>query len=483
MIIITIIMEDKVKNISKLLIIVFFISLLASACGPVAEPEIFDIDFEKPSSEIDLEGVKIVYEIGLTDTALSKPNCLGYELDTVFGDLALQRLKQTQEDLNCDLIVNYANNGASCSNFFASSASGSFVCDVISGTSDIWADVARIGMLVGLTELEDYLDFRNEAKWGYRNMLEVVYYEDDLYGVVPLLWPEISVDYRTPLVVNENLINALGETDPRDYVENGQWNWDIFDDCLARYYVEEGGEVKQYSLTTSIEDYGGMFIISNGAKYVEKDASGKYVSGFYTDNAKKAMQKAIDIFYGPNARTIDSTSNIVENLISGRTVMGTVRTTSILGSSARVAREMDNFGILSWPVGPDVDPHFACGHYSNIAQCIAFSRLSDHSDAAATIINALYEPFDEYPTQESMIDLMTKNYFFDRRDSELYYEMYYNSIYNYFHYTGMFAMMSSWMSPTLAVSEYLEANEDRINKSIEKYAAPALRAIGAVWGE
>ena len=162
------------KRIAAFVLGALMVCLAITSCG-ATEEEVFDVDFVMNSDKIDLEGVSIVYEIGLTDSALAVPNCLGYELDTTFGDLAVKRLKDIQSDYNCVINTKYVNNGVSCRAFVATSASGVFMCDVISGTSDMWADVARIGMVIGMTELEKYIDFRNEEKWGYRNMLEVVY--------------------------------------------------------------------------------------------------------------------------------------------------------------------------------------------------------------------------------------------------------------------------------------------------------------------
>ncbi len=470
------------KKAAMLLAIVILFSFAVTACG-TAEPEIFDVEFEMKGDKIDLEGVGIVYEIGLTDSALAVPNCLGYELDTVFGDLATKRLKDIQNNLNCIIKLNYVNNGVSCRAFVATSASGAFMCDVISGTSDMWADVARIGMVIGMTELENYIDFRNEEKWGYRNMLEVVYYEDDLYGLVPLLWPEVSVSYGSPIVVNENLIASLGVEDPRDLLENGQWTWDTFDDCLGKYFVQEGSEIKQYALTTSLGNFADMFILSNGSHFAEKDASGKYIPGFFTPNAQKAMEKGKEIFYGPHSNTIDAVGDAVQNLLSGRTVLSSVHSDSIIGISARIAKEMDNFGIVSWPCGPDVEPGYMFGLHHNIERCISFSRMSPHPDVAATIINALYEPFEEYPTLDSLIDLMTSNYFFDRRDSEVFYNMYFNSVYTYFHYSGMYGYMHEWLSASKSISEHIEANTKSIQEKIDEYVLPTMNGIDAVWGE
>ncbi len=466
------------KKIAKLLVLFIIISVLSAACS-ATEKEVFDEDFVKNTEAVDLAGLDIIYKVVVKSNITE--SVLGYEVDSQFGDLAAQRVKDVKDKLNCNLIINYDNGYHPSAEFVTTSAAGIFVCDVINGISDMWADSARIGALVGLSELEDYIDFRNEEKWGYRKMLEVVYYEDDLYGVVPLLWPEVSVSYGSPIVINEDLISTLGVEDPRDLFENGKWTWDTFDECLGKYYLEEGGEVKHYSLTAGTGAFGTMFLLSNGSHYVEKDLSGNYVCGFYSNEARKAMEKGIEIYFGPNAKTINSTENVAQNLITGRTVLGSLGSDEIIGINGRIAKEMENFGIVCWPSGPDVDPGYIVGCHSNIERCIAFSRLSQFPEASAMVINALYEPFDEYPTLESIIDLMAKNYFYDHRDAEIFYKMYFNSDFTYFHYS-MYDFMHAWLSPSKSVSEYLESNESTIKEKFEEYVVPSMRGVDAVWG-
>jgi hypothetical protein len=169
-------------------------------------------------------------------------------------------------------------------------------------------------------------------------------------------------------------------------------------------------------------------------------------------------------------------------LLTGKTVLGALRSYEIVGVRGKIAREMTNFGLLSWPHGPDVEPGYIYGYYSNIHSCIAFSRSSQQAESAAIAISALYEPFDEYPNMDSVIDFMTKTYFFDRRDAEIYYEMYINSYYMYFN-EGMSGFLNGWISSNQTVSQFLEANEDNVSECIEKYAAPALRGLETIYGQ
>ena len=467
------------RKIAGFLFLIMLVSVFTSACG-TSEKEVFDVDFVGSTGPVDLEGANIVYKIYLAESQVD--TCLGYEIDTIFADMAYQRLQDVEKNLNCTFEL--LSGVGDPTEYLTAAVSGTFISDVAMGASGPLVQAARVGMLIGLSELEDYIDYTNEAKWGYRNMLEIMAYEDDIYGLTPLLWPELSVYIRDPLVVNEDLIAALGETDPRDYIENKQWTWDVFEECLGRYYVEEGGEVKHYSLTADAGMFASMFTFSNGSTYVEKNDKGEYVSGLYTPEAMKAMQRGIEIFNGPNAHTICKQSYDVstDNLLTGKTVLGALRSYEIVGVRGKIAREMTNFGLLSWPHGPDVEPGYVFGYYSNIHSCIAFARSSQQSEAAAIAISALYEPFEEYKTMDDVIDFMTKTYFFDRRDAEIYYEMYINSYYNYFN-EGMSGVIDGWLSSNQPVSTYLESKESVFAESIEKYAAPALRGLEAVYGQ
>ncbi len=472
-------MKNTVKIIALVLMLVFF----ASSCGST-EAEIFDEDFKKSTEGLDLGGVEIIYEVGLDPAVFDSPNCLGYEMGTQFADLAAKRLKDVQSELNCKVTVNYTNNFNSCRNFVAASASGAFMCDVISGISDMWRGPAMTGMLIGLTEIEDYIDFRNEEKWGNRNILEVIYYETDLFGIVPMLWPEVSVSYSGVTVVNENIISTLGETDPRDLLENGEWTWDTFRGCLERYYVSEGNDVKYYSLTCSSHAMGAMYLLSNGFRMSETAENGSLRPGLKSNAAIAAMTEALDVFNGPLSYTINSKDNADTTLILGRTVLGCVSSDNIIGINGKISKEMDNFGLVSWPTGPNVEPGYAAGYHSNIDRCIVFSRASHYPESTAAVISSIYEPFEEYPTFEDIINLMSDYYFFDPRDSRVYYDMYNNSMFAYFFTSAnpLWASLGDWMISRQSPTEYIESIEDKLDLRMEDSVAPAQNGIKAVWG-
>jgi len=475
------------KNILRLALLVLAVSIFTCACGTAStEEEIFDEQFVNENAAIDLNGFNMVYEFGsnTTDSSVDE-NVLGFMPNTMFADVARQRISDVEKKYNCTITVNYKDSYNSCRNFIACCTGGVFLCDAISGISDMWADAARTGMLVGMSEVTDYIDYKDEDKWGTRSLLEVVYYEDDLYGLIPFAWPELChSSFGYPIVVNEDIINSLGETDPREYVENGEWTWDKFAEVLPRYTVVEGNTTKIYGIGTHNPYYAEMFLRSNGSSLVKQDANGNYVSGYTDERSMKAMQKAVDIRFGETQTCFDTKDDpeaVAEDFVNGLTTLSVTGTGYIYGQDARISLKIDNFGILKWPVGPDVDPSYSVSIMENNSYCIALSALSSAVENTAMIINDIYEPLDGFETFDDIKAYMEHNYFFDERDCETFFNMYLNQQYNYFHY-GLRNYTVAYLTNKTSISATLEASEDQLQDLIDEDVIPSVNGIVALWG-
>jgi ABC-type glycerol-3-phosphate transport system substrate-binding protein len=466
------------RNTVKSIAIALLASVLLVACGS-KEPERFDVDLTFESDKLDLEGAKIKYVYALKAGRETIDSSLGYENGTLLGELALKRLKDIQNDLNCTLDIEYMTTSVADPMFIATSASGTYMCDAMVGISDMLRAPAKIGMLMGMTELEEYIDFRNEEKWGRRNILEVIYWQDDCYGLIPLMWPSVSVSYDTLPVINEDLISSLGVSDPRDLYENKQWTWETFRGCLEKYYMAEGSEVKNYALTCSTHGLGSLYLISNGYRLAELDKNGEFQSGLYNPRTLVSMEEAKYIYDGPLAYTLDTQSNSLDSFLAGNTVISVISSENVTN---RVAKETTNFGLVPWPSGPDVAPGFKSACHANIERCLVFSRLSHCPEQTAAAISALYEPFEEYPTVESIREFMSRNYFFDSRDTDVYFDLYWNSQYTYFA-TSSWAALGEWLQGNKSPSEYIESVSKKVDEHVEENIEPSKRGILAVWGE
>ena len=470
-------MRTALKTIILLILTVAFVT----ACAP-QETEIFDEELVARTDKIDLEGVTIKYYRDKMGQHInnSDDEILGYEPGTVMGDLAMKRIKDVQNDLNCKFDIVYFSGDSPYTGFTMYNSTGSYFCDIFCGVSDRFRQSMKAGALKGLSELEDYLDYRNEEKWGRRNILEVLYWEDDVFGLIPMLWPTSSVSYQGMTIINEDLIASVGADDPRDLYENRQWTWATFRDCLERYYVKEGNEVKHYALTSQYTgDLGQVYVLSNGYRLAVKGKDGKYQSGMHDPRVITAMNEALDIAYGPLSYTIDVNVNDVDSMLAGNTVLGVLHAAEYMN---RIVKNMPNFGVITWPSGPDVEPGFIATNHMNLERAIVLSRFSPYPEATAAALNALYEPFEEYPDTDAVKEFLFKTYFFDRRDADLYYDMFLNSQYSYFA-SAAWNTLHEWLEGKYAPAEYIESHLDKADQYIEEEVAPSKRGIEAVWGE
>jgi len=477
------------KKMSKLVILILAMFVFATACGAQEAPESFDIDLDSGSDgSIDLAGFEMIYEFGSNEAdGVVSENVLGYVPDSQFADLAKERIRDIENDYNCKIKINY-NSTQRCHTFISLSYAGVFMCDVISGISDMWADAARAGMLVGLSDLEEYIDYKDENKWGNRSILEVIYYENDLYGLIPMGWPELNhSSFGYPLAVNEDIVSILGQTDPREFVENGEWTWAKFRECLANYTYTEGSETRYYGLSAHWPYYTEMFIRSNGDSLVYKDADGNYSYGFNTPTAIAAMEEAKAIWHTDLSHTIisdmnDTVEQTVDDFVNGDAVMCVAPTGYLYGQDARISLNVENFGILTWPLGPEAEPGHVYGIMENNNYCIAFSSLSSNTESSAIIINALYEPLPGFETHEEIKAYMEHNYFFDSRDCDNFFEMYLNQEYNYFHYNMRTQYIGFMENTSRTISQHYDSVVDIINEIFTEDIMPSVRGIEAVWG-
>ena len=273
-------MSRLIRITSMLIVIV----LVFSACQAAAPETVPEYEFEV--AEGDLGGFKAVFGWSGTEGE----SVLGFVADTANADIALQRKKDVEKDLNCSIEIFYDPDNI-IGMLRGGVMSGAQPFDIMEGDGYHLVSDVRAGYLTGLKEL---IDYQNTDKWGTPNMLQSMLWNDNLYGVVPFAWPELV--YRTPghlLAVNEDLITALAQPDPREYVENDQWTWDLFEDKLEEYTFNNNG-TQVYALRCHLAYFSINFFLSSGVALSTID-HGKVVCGLYTDIGREAMQRAQEI--------------------------------------------------------------------------------------------------------------------------------------------------------------------------------------------
>lgn len=472
------------KNVFRTFLFLITVALIAGCSSAGSTDELFESDFVGSDENENLGGYELVFGIS-TDTDF------GYEHETPMADLALGRISAVQSALNCRITQKY--DAGLYDNVIASSASGVYYSDVIMEISvpifEMFRTLSDVGTVIGISTTS--IDYTDAEKWGSRYLLEAACNEDDVYALVPCLWPElVTNNYLGSLVVNEDLIARLGVEDPREYVEKGQWTWDKFEEVLPLYYREENGEVVHYSFATPNGDFSLMMIMSDGIRLSGKGSDGEYGFTFFSPDSIKAMETAYRIWnrdFKYCIHSLDPNSQLPQMFIENDSVMGLFYAKYVIGPASYVSKNMDNFGILTFPTGPNItdDTRYFSG-YLNLERSIGFSLLTKDIDCAAKIVDRMYDPFESIGGIEGIKKYYASNYFFDERDANIFYESFINSRYMCFggYYGINFSdLLWQYLESSSTVTTYLDQNKDKIQTQYEKSLAPCIRAIVSLWGE
>jgi hypothetical protein len=463
-------------NIVFRIFICFIITIFVCSCSGITE--VFDEDFTDVSDEnIDLNGEVITYNASYGDNTV-----LGYEIGTEFSDLAKKRISDTENKLNCKLNIVYG--GESFSSLISTTFAGTYLCDILCGNSNNAVGAIRAGVLTGIKSLGGIIDYNDFERWGNKNQLLALCYEDDLYGVYPVAWPLLTqMSFGYPLAINEDIVAQLSLTSPREYVETKTWTWEVFRKFIEDSTVIESGNVKIYGFSTTDSAFVEMFVRTNGDRMVGRDNSGKFIFGFSSDSAISAMEEARDILKGSLSYAVYTALPIptVEKFDNGEAAM--CCTPYIFGADDyTVSKSLDNFSILQFPYGPNAEPGYACGVFSGYGICITIPILSHDPEATATVLNELYSPLPGFETMDKIKEHMSRYYFFDKTDCDSFFDMYL-SWDNLFNNTSIASKYKEFITYNGAVSSYVDSNRESAADIFEEYIMPNVRGTIAVWGE
>lgn len=477
------------RKIAKILLLAFCLSFFCSCGAQTEKEESFDLDFgsSENGNSIDLSGAELDFAViidQLTNMSI-EGNILGYTQDTLFAEQARNRIAEVEKELNCTIVLD---NKATANNFNLESAAGSSYCDIIMCNSNDTQKWAKTGFLTGFSTLSEFIDFKDSDKWGKPNLLEVSFYVDDVYGVIPALWPELSyVSFGYPLVANVDLINSLGVSDPREYVDDKTWNWDRFKEELVKCTVDLGTETV-YGMATTYPYMSQMFLRSNGVTFAQQGEDGSVICGFYTEPGMRALEYINEIYNGEYAYCCfkdghENATISMENFVNGFGCYTFTPAHCIFGVSGDISTYMENYAVLPTPYGPDVEPGYNGGLYHSQYYFVSIPKLSDLNDAAAIAVNAIFEPFEGLETFEDIKDFMARNYFFDRRDADWFFEMRNNAVLNYDYQTGFASrkIPEEICVGNTTVTELLEKYKDQMNSIIEETVAPMLSVYDVIW--
>lgn len=458
------------KILSMLLCAVMLFTCISCASqAPEIVPE-YDAGISEDS--IDLKGQTLI--MGMVNDYFFEgaDSVLTYITNTELGDLAAQRLKDVENKYNCNIEFQAVNRSGEVA--FNSAVAGSYIFDFISEESFFLVNYMKANAFVDLTTL-DNMDVFDESKWGNKNMLVSTMFDGAIYGVLPAAHPmRVSNSIDMLIVVNEDYVINLNATDPRDYFENGEWNWENFENCLNLFAHTSGiSNEYVYAFAAGFGGFARGLSMCNGIDFITIEDNNKFELGYFTTPAVEAYNQAWDWYFGATAANINSEDASIESFIAGNSVMTMAGAYQVLSTSTSIAYQMENFGIVPLPVGPNAkSPDDYKMQYSSADFSMCIPITAKDPEISALVLDKIYEPFEGFETKEDVISYLHKNYFKDERDAKFFIEMSESDHAFYHDHMHSFSTMSDQF-PSNGITKGMDAYRDQMYDAAEKYIVPA----------
>lgn len=478
------------KTAALFLILCFILSVL-SGCGGTDKPSdgssLLPGDLpaipglnDSETETLNLYGSKIRYAIKET---------LGYGTDSLFADLARARIAEVEKKYNFifdflpDIDLNQAVSSAL--------AVDDVAADILQVNSYDQASLIRDEEFYNMLQLSDILNVVGRPdKWGNSNQLASFVWNDSVFGVLPMYFPETvysACDFV--IFVNEKMVcRELGMSDPREFVENGTWDRDKFGELVDGYAHTDGTNEISGLCMYKVHFYD-MAMRTAGVEYAVKDSGGNWSSGFTTDAAQECFQWARDFVtvQHVDSITLGDTYPMINRFVNGDSAMVLTHVGKVMYDDTTdyksIAKNVEDFGILPFPLGKNMKYGEWIGQHEYMPYGISFQRNAEDPEALAAIVDALYEPFEDYATEEDRLNYYKQYLFHDDRDAEIIYKMLENCRYTYY-IDGARTIVETMSNKTdKTIAELLESSQKSYVKVLEEVIIPSYQSIEHIWGE
>lgn len=476
-------MEETAMYKRLIAAIILCIALFACSCSQAeADVGTFDRDYTSGDVKIDFDGkefrIKFYEYYNLAENSI-----FAYREDTTFYDAALKRIREIENGLNCK-ITTINNSGADFeAEFSAKMISGLYFTDAVMSCSYNLRGSIRGLYFESVLPVSDILDYTDSEKWGRWNLLEQNVWNGELYGVCPVLWPDSFISNSYCFAFNEKFAQKYGQRDPREYLENGIWNRASFEELIGAYCFDDTEE-KIYALSA----YEGHFLdnalrANNAQTYQLVD--GEYISGYYSDEGRNALEWAYGIICNYHDYLVPSTDDngYCQTFIDERAAMLLSYSSYIYGSRANISYSIDEYCALPMPNGPAREKEGSS--YSGLLECIKNDLLFPlHADveASAYIFNRLFDSLEGFD-ESGLRSYYLKNYFHSESDLDVLVGTILNARYGFYADGLRTNIVERLYSAGTSVTQVLDKAEDIQNELVLKYCAPTAMYINDIFGD
>lgn len=449
----------------RLLSIFLLFTLIFGICSCTQKTEDeFLLDLNEVTgdgSAIDLDGYECTI---IQEYDLEHP--FQYPVGTLMADNYLKRLSDISDEFNCNVTIERALSN-SVEGEMARIIAGLYVGEI--ACTHRPSVPARNGAFYPLDGLRDYIDYMNADKFGSLGLLEVGMFNGIPYTVSPVAWPGKQSSYSYNIfAVNEGIITRYGKTDPREYVENGEWTWDTFERIIPDYQINDGDyTATALNITWNIVDFAMM----NGGDYVKVNDDGTVVPALDSIEIIETFDWCSKLFT-QHADCISYLGHyeMVDAFIRQELVLAQTSFTHMINE---MIYDVENYGVVPTPCGPRGTYGEWRSAYSDF-DCMAIWVNANEPEAAAMIIDRMFEPFEGYETLED-IQEYASGIFYDKRDVEIYTTYLEHIRWNYYtrdNIYGYFSTAKDQAKAGKSGTEIAEKYAPAANLSVEEFVIP-----------
>lgn len=465
-----------IKKIALLIVI----CLCIVGCGQTATLLEF---MPEATGEVNFEG-KTFYIVSDVDPAESvQTSFLSYGATTANYDAAVQRFADVEKLYNCTL--EFSTPIESRDMLLAAAAQKNIDLVIHPIYYGGFTDIMQ-GIYTPISNISA-IDYRDSEKWGSPNMLELFCYNNELYGVIPALWPDsniMSSDFL--LVINEEMAEANGMTDPRDLFEQGEWTHDAFLDAVTRFYNNENPDRIVYGFSGNERHFVDMALKSFNVDFIVKNGD-VYENGYNTPEFVTAIEWAANFIAGEyKEMAIFEGMDCVDHWVNNETGIAMVHMNYLCSmggsdSSSDIILSDKEYGLAPFP---SLDGKTIHAQYERVINGIMFPSWSVNNDEMGLIANSIFEPFEGLETIETQIENLNTNLFFDERDTQLVFDMVSQAKYLY-HDEGIddYHQRIEERFGKRTAAQIQQEMTGQLDKIIEDFIIPARTSMEEIFGE
>ena len=368
------------KKIISLLILSCL--LFATACSEA--PQLLEF-IDSNASAGTLDGLTLYFKASLGPQEKNDTTgYLGYTQNTNFADMAKARLEEVEKklDVNIELSKECPNGFMEDVIYLLASGGGKLDANIGMGYGDFSMSNLHTA-LTPMSQVSQYIDIYDSAKWGAPERLEMFAWDGDIYGVIPNYWPELQFSSSDFVIVpNIDFIKSIGQTDPREFFEEGVWTLEKLEELIPIYAESSTDEKPIYGYSANNRHLYELLVQYYGADWAQQNENGVWELGAYSPEGIQAAQKLRELQSGPlkNMILYKSVGDQAALWVDGQIAICTMHTVSLTEPSGAIPSSEYKYGVLPFP---SQDGKTIFGQYERNVEAILIPSFTTRAEEAA----------------------------------------------------------------------------------------------------